>query len=57
LEPLGLDFGVVLGSKIELKNDPKIRSVKNAKFDPRCSESSIIDVSKGSEITQKSMKK
>ena len=56
-EPLGLDFGVVLGSKIEPKKDPKIRSVRNAKFDSRVGGSSIFDVPGTSKIDQKSMPK
>ena len=57
LEPLGLDFGSLLGSKIEPKSDLKIRIVKVAKFDSRVDGSSIFDVSRGSKIDQKSMKK
>ena len=57
LEPLGLDFGSRLGSEIEHKNDLKISSAKNAKFDSRCSASSISDVSRGSKIEQKTMPK
>ena len=57
LEPLGLDFGSRLGSEIEHKNDLKISSAKNAKFDSRCSESSIFDVPETSKIDEKSMPK
>ena len=46
-EPLGLDFGSLLGSKIELKSELKVRSIENAKYDSRCSGSSIFDVSRG----------
>ena len=57
LEPLGLDFGSRLGSEIEHKNDLKISSAKNAKFDSRCSRSSIFDVPGSSKIDQKTMPK
>ena len=57
LEPLGLDFGSLLGSKIESKNYLKIRLVKNAKFDSRVDGSSIFEVSRGSKIDRKSMRK
>jgi len=56
-EPLGLDFGSVLGSKIEVNNDLKIRSVKIEKFDSRLDGSSIFDVSRESKIDEKSMPK
>jgi len=57
LEPLGLDFGSLLGSKIELKNDLKIRHVKSVKFDSRVGGSSIFDVPGTSKIDEKSMQK
>ena len=57
LEPLGLDFGSRLGFEIEHKNDLKISSAKNAKFDSRCSGSSIFDVPGSSKIDQKTMPK
>ena len=57
LEPLGLDFGCHLGSKIESKSELKIRSVKNAKFDSRVGGDSIFEVPRGSEIDEKSMQR
>ena len=56
-EPLGLDFGSLLGSKIESKNDLKIRRVKNAKFASRLHGSSIFEVPRVSEFDEKLMKK
>ena len=56
-EPLGLDFGRLLGFQIEVKNDLKIRSVKIAKFDSRFYGSSIFKVSREAKIDEKSMPK
>ena len=57
LDPRGLDFGSRLESKIEPQNDLKIRSAKSVKFDSRVDGSSILEVSRGSKIDEKSMKK
>ena len=56
-EPLGLDFGSVLGSKIEVNNDLKISTVKSVKFDSRVGGSSIFDLSGESKIDEKSIPK
>ena len=47
LEPLGLDFRSRLGFEIEHKNDLKISSAKNAKFDSREGGGSIFEVKGG----------
>ena len=47
LEPLGLVFGQLLGSKMKVKNELKIRGVETAKFDSRIDGSSIFDVPMG----------
>ena len=44
LHPLGLDFGHLLGSKMEPTSELKTRGVKTAKFDSRVHGSSIFDV-------------
>ena len=49
LEPLGLDFGQLLGSKMKLNNELRIRGVETAKFDSRPDGSSIFDVPRGEE--------
>ena len=56
-DPLGLDFESLLGFKIEIKNDLKIRSVKIAKFDSRIDGSSIFKVSGEAKIEEKSKPK
>ena len=55
LEPLGFDFGILSGYKIEPKNELKIRGVKSVKFDYRSDESSIFDVPGRSKIDQEMM--
>ena len=57
LEPLGLDFGSLLGSKIGVKNGLKISNVKSVKFDSRVGGSSIFDLSGESKIDEKAMPK
>ena len=47
LHPLGLDFGHLLGSKMEPKNELNKRGVETAIFDSRCSGSSILNVPRG----------
>ena len=47
LEPLGLDFGHLLGSKMEPESDLKTRGVKIAKFNSGLHGSSIFDVPGG----------
>ena len=47
LEPLGVDFGQLLASKMQPKNELKIRGVETAKFDSRLDGSSIFDVPMG----------
>ena len=42
--PLGLDFGCLLGSKIDAKNELKTRGVKGQKLHSRVGGSSIFDV-------------
>ena len=44
LQPLGLDFGLLLGSILEPKSELNKRGVETAKFDSRCSGSSILNV-------------
>ena len=56
-EPRGLDFGSLLGSKIEVKNGLKISTVKSVKFDSRAGGSSFFDLSGESKIDEKSMPK
>ena len=56
-EPLRLDFGSLLGSKIEVKNHLEIRSVKIEKIDSRLDGSSIFEISREATIDEKSMPK
>ena len=44
MQPLGLDFGHLLGSKMEHKSELKTGGVETAKFDSRLGGSSIFDV-------------
>ena len=44
LDVFGLDFGHLLGSKMEPTSELKTRGVKTAKFDSRVHGSSIFDV-------------
>ena len=56
LEHLGLDFGGVLGVKMESISELKIRSVKTWKFDSRLGGSLVLEVPGGSKINKKSIK-
>ena len=46
-----------MGSKIEVNNDLKIRSVKIEKFDSRLDGSSIFEISRETKIDEQSMPK
>ena len=47
LHPLGVDFGHLLGSILEPKSELNKKGVETAKFDSRCSGSSILNVPRG----------
>ena len=57
MEPLGLDFGAMLASKIEPKTNPKIERLKKQKFDSRVGGGSIFEGQGVSKIDEKSMPK
>ena len=57
MEPLGLDFGGMLASKIKSKTKPKIEQLKKQKIDSRFGRGSIFEGQGGSKIDQKSMPK
>ena len=57
MEPLGLDFGGMLASKIESKTKPKLERLKNQKNDSHVGGGSIFEGQGGSKIDEKSMPK
>ena len=57
MEPLGLDFGGMLASKIEPKTEPKMEKLKKQKFDSRVGGGSVFEGQGVSKIDEKSMPK